>query len=173
VEFNNTQDKSKLLSLEFTIATGCLTMTKTTNPFDPLNLMQGFDPMKAMEQLHQTMQQFAPPGMPSQQLLEQQQKNLTALTEANQALLQSAQGIMQKQAELLQKSAAEAVQKLQGATPDQMAAKQAELMQQNYGKLIAHMQETTATLTAAQQQALQTLEQRWQEIMKDFQGGNS
>ncbi|MEZ5594227.1 MAG: phasin family protein [Gammaproteobacteria bacterium] len=147
-------------------------MAKSPNPFDPLNLMEQFDPLKFMDQFAQTMQKFAPPGMPTTQLLEQQRKNMTALTEANQALLKGVQDIMQQQAELLQKATAEAgkaVQKMQATDPDKMAAKQAELMQENYGKLVQHMQETTAALNAAQQKALQTLEQRWREVMADFQ----
>ncbi|MCB1715756.1 MAG: phasin family protein, partial [Candidatus Competibacteraceae bacterium] len=83
-------------------------MAKSPNPFDPLNLMEQFDPLKFMDQFAQSMQQFAPPGMPTTQLLEQQRKNLTALTEANQALLKGVQDIMQQQAELLQKATAEA-----------------------------------------------------------------
>lgn len=147
-------------------------MAKSPNPFDPLNLMEQFDPLKFMEQFSQTMQQFAPPGMPTAQLLEQQRKNLAALTEANQALLKGVQDIMQQQAEMLQKATAEAgkaVQKMQATDPDKMAAKQAELMQENYGKLVQHMQETTAALNTAQQKALKTLEQRWNEVMADFQ----
>jgi len=143
----------------------------SNNPFDPLNLMQHFDPMKFMDQFSQTMQQFTPPGVPSNQLLEQQKKNLTALTEANQTLLKGVQDIMQQQVALLQKTTSEAgktAQQLQGADPDKLAAKQVELMQESYSKLIAHMQETTATLTAAQQEALKTLEQRWNEVMQEF-----
>ena len=146
-------------------------MTKPSNPFDPLNLMQHFDPLKFMEQFGQTMQQFSPPGMPSQNILEQQRKNLIALTEANQALMKGAQEVMQRQMELLQQAATEAgksTQKLQATDPNQLAVKQAELFNENYGKLVRHMQEVAVTLTQAHQQALQTLDKRWREVLDEF-----
>ena len=146
-------------------------MANSPNPFDPLNLMQHFDPLKFMEQFGQNMQKFSLQGAPTQNILEQQRKNLTALTEANQTLMKGIQDVMQRQMELLQQAATEAgksAQKLQATDPDQLAAKQAELFNENYGKLVRHMQEVAATLTDAHQQALQTLDKRWREAMDEF-----
>ena len=146
-------------------------MAKSPNPFDPFNVMAQFDPMKFMEQLGQAMQQFAPPNMPSQTLMEQQRKNLAALTEANQAVLKGVQEVMQRQMELLQQAAAEAgknVQKVQAADPSQLATKQAEWFNENYAKLVQNMQEVADTMTKAHQDALKTLDKRWQEALEEF-----
>lgn len=146
-------------------------MSKSQNPFDPFNLMQHFDPAKFMEQLGHQMDQYMPPGIPSQHLLDQQRKNLTSLAEANQALLKGYQEIIQRQTTLFHKATAEAgkaAQKLQASEPSEIAIKQAELFEEHYSRFMEHMQEVVKTLTQAQQQALKTLDERWQETLQEI-----
>lgn len=141
------------------------------NPFDPMGLMQNFDPMKLMEEFNQQLRRFSMPGVDTDQLLASQRKNLEALMQANQLLLNSTQQLLQRQAELLTEASREAVSamsNLGGTKPDQLPQKQAELVSDAYGRAIAALNEVTEMMNKAHQEALQVLDKRWRENMEEL-----
>lgn len=141
------------------------------NPFDPMGLMQNFDPMKLMDEFNQQLRRFSMPGVDASQLLESQRKNLEALMQANQLLLNSTQQLLQRQAELLTQASQEAAatfNSLGGTKPEQLPQKQTELVSAAYGRAIAALNEVTEMMNKAHQEALQVLDKRWHENIKEF-----
>jgi phasin family protein len=141
------------------------------NPFDPMGLMQNFDPMKLMDEFNQQLRRFSMPGLDAGQLLESQRKNLEALMQANQLLLNSTQQLLQRQAELLAQASQEAAStfnSLGGAKPEQLPRSQTELVGAAYGRAIAALNEVTEMMNKAHQEALQVLDKRWKENIEEL-----
>ena len=142
------------------------------NPFDPMGLMKSFDPMKFLDEFNQALSCFSMPGFNAGDLLENQRKNLEALTVVNRSLMEGSQKLLQRQIELLtqtNREAATAAKTLAGAKPGELQQKQAELIGGAYDKAIAALQETTELVNKAQQEALQILDQRWNEGIEELQ----
>lgn len=141
------------------------------NPFDPMGLMQNFDPMKLMDEFNQQLRRFSLPGVDTDRLLDGQRKNLEALMQANQLLLNSTQQLLQRQVELLSQANREAVSamgNLGETRPEQLPQKQAELVSAAYGRAVAALNEVTEMMNKAHQEALQVLDKRWRENVEEF-----
>lgn len=141
------------------------------NPFDPMGLMQNFDPTRLIAEFNQQMRRFSLPGVDADQLLASQRKNLEALMQANQMLLNSTQQLLQRQAELLNQANREAVSamgNLGDTSPEQLPQKQAELVSAAYGRAIAALNEVTGMMNKAHQEALQVLDKRWRENIEEL-----
>lgn len=138
--------------------------------FDPGEFMNLFDPSKMMAEMNRMMQGIG--GADMTHLLDGQRKNLQALTEANQRILQGAQAVIQRQTEIMQQAAAEAAalgQSMAGSNPAEIAGKQTEIMRQAYARATAHVQAVSDDIVSAQRQALDTLNKRWQESLQELQ----
>lgn len=107
---------------------------------------------------------FHVPGLDWQQLLATQEKNIEALTRANQVLLEGAQAVMQRQAEMLQKTMSEVVeisQKLmKEGDPQANATKRFELAKTSFELSIANMRELAELATKSNREALELINTR-------------
>ena len=110
------------------------------------------------------MKGYQLPGVDWQELMASQQKNITALTRANQLLLEGAQAVMQREVEILQKSMAELVQAQQDlmkeGDPQANAAKRFELAKTSFEAALNNMRELAELATRSNREALEVINQR-------------
>jgi phasin family protein len=127
--------------------------------------------------LTKMMRNYQMPGVDWQELMASQQKNVAALTKANQLLMQGAQTVMQRQVEILQKAMAEAVEASQElmreGDPQAGAQKRFELARASFEAAIKNMRELAELATKSNQEALEVINQRavesFEEIKKSLE----
>jgi phasin family protein len=114
--------------------------------------------------LTRMMRDYQMPGVDWQELMASQQKNVAALTKANQLLMQGAQTVMQRQIEILQKAMAEAVEASQElmkeGDPQAGAQKRFELARASFEAAIKNMRELAELATQSNQEALEVINKR-------------
>ncbi|MDX1539960.1 MAG: TIGR01841 family phasin [Geminicoccaceae bacterium] len=107
---------------------------------------------------------FRIPGVDWQELLASQQKNLAALSRANQVLLEGAQAVMQREMEILQKAMTEAMAAsqdlMQPGDPSASAAKRFELAKASFETAINNMRELAELAGKSNREALELINQR-------------
>ncbi len=143
------------------------------NPFDPAEMMKLFDPMQVMNQLQRNMERYTVGGFQLADLMQNQRKNLEALMEANRILFTSTQQLLQRQNELLnqagQEAAAAASALAAGSDLKELPQRQVQMLTEHYNRSVTTLQEATDMIIRAQQQAMQVLDQRWQEHIQELQ----
>ncbi len=143
------------------------------NPFDPAEMMKLFDPMQVMNQLQRNMERYTVGGFQLADLMQNQRKNLEALMEANRILFTSTQQLLQRQNELLnqagQEAAAAASALAAGSDLKELPQLQVQMLTEHYNRSVTTLQEATDMIIRAQQQAMQVLDQRWQEHIQELQ----
>lgn len=143
------------------------------NPFDPAEMMKLFDPMQVMNQLQRNMERYTVGGFQLADLMQNQRKNLEALMEANRILFTSTQQLLQRQNELLnqagQEAAAAASALAAGSDLKELPQRQVQMLTEHYSRSVTTLQEATDMIIRAQQQAMQVLDQRWQEHIQELQ----
>ncbi len=143
------------------------------NPFDPAEMMKLFDPMQVMNQLQRNMERYTVGGFQLDDLMQNQRKNLEALMEANRILFTSTQQLLQRQNELLnqagQEAAAAASALAAGSDLKELPQRQVQMLPEHYNRSVTTLQEATDMIIRAQQQAMQVLDQRWQEHIQELQ----
>lgn len=130
----------------------------------PAALFDLFDPAAVMAQFSDALRGGPYDAAALHRLLDSQQKNLVALTEANRRIMAGAQAVVEKQTALLQQAASEVLTGVDPSGADGMA-----LAARAYERAAAHIDEVSRTLLEAQQQALATLQRRWQESLDELQ----
>jgi phasin family protein len=114
------------------------------------------------------LEQFKLPGVDVSALMEARRKDIEALREVNKIALQSSQTMAQKQVEILQKTMEELTQAISGGKPLENAAKQGELVQHAMEKAFTYMQELAEVARKAQTEALDVINKRAQENMREL-----
>jgi len=107
---------------------------------------------------------FSVPGVNWQDVMASQQKNITALTEANQRLMEGAQAVMQQQSQVMAKAMGE----LSSATEDLMkqddpqagAQKRFELAKSSFESAVTNMQEMAELAGQSNSEALGIINKR-------------
>jgi len=133
-------------------------MADATNPF-------GFD-------FEKMMSDFKMPGTDYQSIMETQKRNIEALTALNQQAAAGMQAVSQRQAEIMQSLMGEATataQQIAGTSPEERAAKQAELTRVAFEKAVANMRELSEMISKSQNEALETINKRVSESLKEVQ----
>jgi len=117
--------------------------------------------------------EYQMPGVDWQQLIASQQKNLAALTQANQVLMQGAQAVMQREVEILQKAMAEAVtasrELMAEGDPQAGAAKRFELARTSFETAITNMRELAELASKSNSEALEVINRRAVEAFDEVQ----
>ena len=107
--------------------------TKTGNPFLDADMGNIMDFGKLAEQ-------FKLPGVDTTALIESQQRNVDAMTKANQIAFAGVQAIMQRQAEILRETLDGTTKAVQAFSktdkPEDIWAKQADLVNEAYEQLV-------------------------------------
>lgn len=115
---------------------------------------------------------FKMPGVDVQALLNAQQKNIAALTQANQHAIEGFGVLARRQLEILQqaiKGAADAAKQVVGAgSPKEAAAKQAELAKAAFEQAVANMREMAEMVSVSNQKAFEVISKRVTEGLEEL-----
>ena len=107
---------------------------------------------------------FKIPGVDWQELMASQQKNLAALSRANQVLLEGAQAVMQREMEILQKAMAEVMtasqEMMKPGDPSANAAKRFEVAKASFETAINNMRELAELASKSNREALDVINRR-------------
>ncbi len=140
---------------------------KTGNPFLDADMGNIMDFGKFAEQ-------FSFPGVDSTALIESQQRNIEALTKANQVAFAGVQAIMQRQAEILSKTVDETTKAVQVLSkpgkPEDLWAKQADLLKETYEHGLSDLRELTELSAKANSQAAELLTHRVTDGLNELKG---
>jgi phasin family protein len=138
-------------------------MAKSPFPFDPADFTK-------------MMGEYQIPGIDWSELMASQQKNLQALTKANQLLIEGAQAVIRREVEILQKAMAELAEAskemMQQGDPQTQAAKRLTLAQTSFEAAIQNMRELAEVAGRSNREALEVINQRalegFEEIKKSM-----
>ncbi|HLT01853.1 MAG TPA: phasin family protein [Geminicoccaceae bacterium] len=110
------------------------------------------------------LQDYQVPGVDWQELMASQQKNVEALTKANQVLFEGAQAVVQREIEIMQKAMqefAEASRELmQEGDPQAQAQKRLELARASFEAALRNMRELAELAGRSNREALELINQR-------------
>ena len=140
---------------------------KTGNPFLDADMGNIMDFGKFAEQ-------FKFPGVDTTALIESQQRNIEAITKANQVAFAGVQAIMQRQAEILSKTMDETAKAVQAFSktgkPEDIWAKQADLFKETYEHGLSDLRELTELSAKANGQAADLLTHRVTDGLDELKG---
>ncbi len=140
---------------------------KTGNPFLDADMGNIMDFGKFAEQ-------FKFPGVDTTALIESQQRNIEAITKANQVAFAGIQAILQRQAEILSKTMDETAKAVQAFSktgkPEDIWAKQADLFKETYEHGLSDLRELTELGAKANSQAADLLSHRVTDGLNELKG---
>ncbi len=140
---------------------------KTGNPFLDADMGNIMDFGKFAEQ-------FKFPGVDTTALIESQQRNIEAITKANQVAFAGVQAILQRQAEILSKTLDETAKAVQAFSktgkPEDIWAKQADLVKETYEHGLSDLRELTELSAKANSQAADLLSHRVTDGLDELKG---
>ena len=143
---------------------------KTGNPFLDADMGNIMDFGKFAEQ-------FKFPGVDTTALIESQQRNIEAITKANQVAFAGVQAILQRQAEILSKTMGETAKAVQAFSktgkPEDIWAKQADLLKETYEHGLSDLRELTELSAKANSQAADLLSHRVTDGLNELKGAFS
>ena len=124
--------------------------------------------------LTKMMRDYQVPGVDWQELMASQQKNVEALTKANQVLLEGAQAVIQREVEIMQKAMqefAEASRELmQEGDPQAQAQKRLELAKASFETALHNMRELAEMAGRSNREALEMINKRAMESFDEIRG---
>ena len=127
--------------------------------------------------LTRMMQDYQVPGVDWQELMASQQKNVEALTKANQVLLEGAQAVIQREVEIMQKAMqefAEASRELmQEGDPQAQTQKRLELARASFEAALRNMRELAEMAGRANREALEMINKRAMESFDEIRSAMS
>ena len=133
------------------------TATNTLFDLDFTKFSGNFDPSKMTEQFTNAFSQFKLPGVDVNEIIATQQKNLEALTAANQTAIAGIQAVATRQAEIMQQTftatSAAAEELVKSGSPQEAAAKQADLVKSTFEKAMSDMTEIADLVTKSNTEA--------------------
>lgn len=113
------------------------------------------------------------PGVDWPAVMASQQKNLEALTKANQVMFEGTRAVMQREIEILQKAMAEfaaATKDLMAeGDPGAQASKRLELAQASFQAAVENMRELAELAGRSNREALEVINQRAAESLEEIQ----
>jgi phasin family protein len=133
-------------------------MANAANPF-------GFD-------FEKMMSDFKMPGVDVEAMHDSQRRNLEALTTLNQRTAEGVQAVAKRQAEIMQTlmgEASNAARELADMSPEERASKQAELTRLAFERAVANMRELSEMVSKSQNEAIETINSRVSESLKEIQ----
>ena len=114
------------------------------------------------------------PGVDTTALVQSQQRNIEAITEANQVAFAGVQAILRRQAEILSETLDETTKAVQvfskTGKPEDIWAKQADLIKETYEHGLSNLRELTELSAKANSQAAELLSHRVTDGLDEFKG---
>jgi phasin family protein len=118
------------------------------------------------------MKDYQVPGIDWQELMASQQKNVEALTRANQVLFEGAQAVIQREVEILQKAMQEFAEAsralMQEGDAQAQAQKRLELAKISFETALQNMRELAELATQSNREALEVINQRALESLEEI-----
>ncbi|MEM8951438.1 MAG: phasin family protein [Pseudomonadota bacterium] len=115
---------------------------------------------------------FNVPGVDWQEVMASQQKNITALTEANNRLIEGAQAVVQQQSEIMNKSmtelAAASQELMKQDNPEASAQKRFDLAKSSFETAVANMQELAELAGQSNNEAMEIINKRAAEAFEEI-----
>jgi phasin family protein len=140
---------------------------KTGNPFLDADLGSVMDFGKLAEQ-------FKFPGVDSEALIENQRRNLEAVTKANQVAFEGAQAVVQCQVEILRQTMDQTTKAVQAISQpskiEDVWAKQAELLKEAYEQGFANLRALTELSAKVNAEAADLLTHRVSDSLGELKG---
>jgi phasin family protein len=140
---------------------------KTGNPFLDADFGSGMDFGKLAEQ-------FKFPGVDSEALIENQRRNLEAVTKANQVAFEGAQAVVQCQVEILRQTMDQTTKAVQAISQpskiEDVWARQAELLKEVYEHGLANLRALTELSTKVNAKAADLLTDRVSDSLGELKG---
>jgi phasin family protein len=134
-------------------------MTKQAFPYD-------------FTELAKVMKDYQLPGVDWQEVMASQQKNVEALTKANQVLFEGAQAVVQREVEILQKAMQEFAEAssdlMQEGDPQAQARKRLELAKASFETALQNMRELAELATQSNREALEVINRRAMEGLEEI-----
>lgn len=134
-------------------------MAKKDNSFDYVDVSKMFEGFKV-------------PGVDWQELMASQQKNIAALTEANQRLMEGAQAVLQQQSAIMNKAMAEVAaasqELMKEGDPQAGAQKRFELAKTSFESAVGNMQELAELAGQSNSEAMQIINKRAAEAFEEI-----
>jgi phasin family protein len=145
---------------------------ETPFAFDFSQFTGGFDPSKMTEEFTKAFSQFKLPGVDMNGIVAAQQKNLDALTAANQTAIAGFQAVAARQAEMMQQaveaSKAAAEDLMKSGTPQEAAVKQVELVKTTFEKTLTDVTEIAEMLAKSTNEANAAIKQRISDSLEEM-----
>lgn len=134
-------------------------MAKKTNQADDADFTELFTEIRV-------------PGVDWPALMASQQKNIAALTEANQRLFDGAQAVMKRQAEILQKSMAElsvaSQEMMKEGDPEASVQKRFELAKRSFEAAVGNMRELADLAGHSTSETIEIINKRASESFEEI-----
>ncbi len=122
--------------------------------------------------LTKMMRDYQVPGVDWQELMASQQKNVEALTRANQVLLEGAQAVIQREVEIMQKAMQEFAESsrelMQEGDPQAQAQKRLELAKASFEAALRNMRELAEMAGRSNREALEMINKRAMESFDEI-----
>jgi phasin family protein len=135
------------------------------NPFFDVDVSKFTDVSKLISE-------FKLPGMDVESALASQQKNIQALTAANQLAFEGFQAVARRQSEILRQSieqtTAIVTELLAAGSPEDKVAKQAELVKSAFEKALANTRELAELVTKSNSEAADVINKRVSESLEEL-----
>jgi phasin family protein len=144
---------------------------KTLYDLDFTKYTTNFDPSIMAQEFTRAFSQFQVPGVDVNAIIASQQKNLDALTAANQTAIEGIRAVVTRQAEIMQQtmlataSAIEAMTK--SGSPQDASVKQSELVKSTFEKALADMTEIADMVARSNLSASAAINKRLSESLDE------
>ncbi len=128
-----------------------------------------------MPDFNELLKQMQMPGVDLESLMQEGQKNIEAVQEANRAVAEGWQTLTQKQMEIFQETMQRWVENMQAASsgsPTENMEKQAEAAREGFEQALTNMRELTQIAADSQMKAMDIMRQRFEENMRSMMPGN-
>ncbi len=115
---------------------------------------------------------FSVPGVDWQEVMASQQKNISALTEANRRLIEGAQAVVQQQSEIMNKAMTElstaSEELMKEGDPQAGAQKRFDLAKSSFETAVGNMQELAELAGQSNNEAMQVINKRAAEAFEEI-----
>lgn len=136
-----------------------------TNPFFDVDVSKFTDVSKLISE-------FKLPGVDVESALASQQKNIQALTAANQLAFEGFQAVARRQSEILRQTIEQTTsivsELLAAGSPEEKVAKQADLVKAAFEKALANTRELAELVTKSNSEAADVINKRVSESLEEL-----
>jgi phasin family protein len=144
----------------------------TQNPFDFTNVFQNFDPQATIKQMQESFKFTSVPQFDAESFANSQRKNVELLMNTNKAVIEGSQALLQRQADMIQQSVAEATAAAEALTksgsPEDVSKAQVELLQSAYEKALTNSAEISEMIKKTQDEIVEKVNTRVSESLAEL-----